>query len=561
MSLARTQRPSKKQLGQFLTPLPIARAIVSALDIRLDDRVLEPSFGGGAFLLALRERMARCYPGADLARWAERALDGCELDAEVFQAFVNAWGGTPPSGCVAGDFFRFKMPAYEARRYFGEIQPEYDWVIGNPPFGGTIDPAIQDELDAIFGMRRGLKIKKETYAFFIVKALDLLKPGGRLVFICSDTLLSIATMKGLRQYLMETCRVEVERLPGMFLETQQPMILLKLTKGGQGVSIFGKPLESALIHATPNKSWLVTPEYARFFTGVTVGDYLVATSGMTVGKNKLFLREIHQGQLVEPYAFRIGRRPITVATRLAQARLGKLSAEQRQTIEKQERAGAEEPILEVETLDEPLVLPFPNPDYLPYNKATNQLFYAPPSCAIYWRNEGEAVYTFKQSGPWYLHGVGGKPYFKREGLTWQLISSHLNVRYLPAGYILDSGAPCAFLRPGVPHDELFFIMGWCVTATCNAILKRVLNHTRNIQSKDFERLPYPTWVKQQTREQIVCRVKALIEEARAGKLFSYQSPELAWFEEAFALPWELPSKPLLRVQPRSSEQLQFDFGT
>lgn len=53
----------------------------------------------------------------------------------------------------------------------------FDLIIGNPPFGGSIDPSIQDELDDIFGVRNSRKIKKETYAFFIVKCVDLLKPG------------------------------------------------------------------------------------------------------------------------------------------------------------------------------------------------------------------------------------------------------------------------------------------------------------------------------------------------------------------------------------------------
>ena len=59
------------------------------------------------------------------------------------------------------------MPAYNKHRYFAEITPRYDWIIGNPPFGGTIAPDIQDNLDDLYGFRHGRKIKKETYAFFI----------------------------------------------------------------------------------------------------------------------------------------------------------------------------------------------------------------------------------------------------------------------------------------------------------------------------------------------------------------------------------------------------------
>jgi hypothetical protein len=40
------------------------------------------------------------------------------------------------------------------------------------------------------------------------------------------------------------------------------------------------------------------------------------------------------------------------------------------------------------------------------------------------------------------------------------------------------------------------------------ILKNVINHTKNIQSKDIERLPYPTWVTE--KDKVIEYVKNLI---------------------------------------------------
>ena len=137
-------------------------------------------------------------------------------------------------------------------------------------------------------------------------------------------------------------------------------------------------------------------------------------------------------------------------------------------------------------------------------------------------------------GKWYLHGVGGKPYFGKEGLTWSLIASRMRTRWLPPGYILDSGAPCAFLRPGVEHDELFFIMGWTLTELCTRILKNVVNHTRNIQSKDFERLPYPDWTAPRAKDAAISRVKELVRAARAGERFSFDSPDVKALNEFYA---------------------------
>ena len=133
--------------------------------------------------------------------------------------------------------------------------------------------------------------------------------------------------------------------------------------------------------------------------------------------------------------------------------------------------------------------------------------------------------TFRKNGNWYLQGVGGQKFFGREGLTWQLISSRLNVRYLPSGYILDSGAPCAFLRPGVDPDELYFVFAWLLSPLATKILKSVINHTMNIQGKDVERLPYPWWVVGR-KEQIVLLMKEILTEAKNGRVFSYDDKEI-----------------------------------
>ena len=132
--------------------------------------------------------------------------------------------------------------------------------------------------------------------------------------------------------------------------------------------------------------------------------------------------------------------------------------------------------------------------------------------------------------------MGGQPYFKREGLTWQLIAQRLYTRYLPHGYILDSGAPCAFLRPGVAHDELYFILGWTLTRLCNRLLKEVINHTKNIQSKDFERLPYPWWVAAPDKQAAIDSVRQMIAAAQQGERFTPECPAITTLETRYRFP-------------------------
>jgi hypothetical protein len=546
MSIARLSRASQRQLGQYLTPPATAAAIIDSLEISKDHIVLEPCLGEGAFVFALVDTLSRQLTQAELRTWIQSNFYGCEIDPSAYAAFSAAWKqrglGALPRNVECGDFLRWLPPGQDRavalnRKCYAAAPLEFfDLIVGNPPFGGSIDPAIQDHLDAVLGFRDGLKIKKETYAFFILKCLDLLKPGGRLCFICSDTLLTIPTMRGLRNWLQRTCEVTISSLPGRFDASSQEMLLLTLTKVGRPAShltIRGQRTSVADIEATRNLSWRVNGEYARYFSGQTLSDRMVASSGMTIGKNALFLRRISGGVIQEPYDFSFAEEPITLQRELERARLGQLSPILRARIQAREMAGETRRVVVAAPQTVPASVPIPHDDYRFYNKATPRIVYAPPQWAIFWRDDGAYVYTFKKSGNWYLHGVGGKPYFGREGLTWALIAPRLRTRYLPPGYILDSGAPCAFLRPGVPYDELFFIMGWTLTDLCNDILKNVINHTRNIQSKDFERLPYPVWVAASDRAAAISHVKQLLDAARRGKQVDPQSPEItalnAWY--------------------------------
>ena len=531
MSQTKTLRDKKRQLGQFLTPNAIAERLAD-LPLTRDDKVLEPSFGDGAFVLPLIDKFLPLYDGPISTRLDQiltRNVYGTEIDPELYAQCLDKiksrWDYCPPRhNFVCGDFFQTDFPH------------AFDTILGNPPFGGTIAPEIQDKLDKEFGWRGGLKIKKETYSFFIVKCLDLLKPSGRLRFICSDTFLTINTMQGLRRLLLDSGRPEVTRLSEFSQETKYAMVVLDFVKNGPAPALIldGKTVPREQIALTGNHSWQITDDYAPYFAGPKLGDFVVATSGMTIGSNHLFVRPIIDGKIIEPFEFTFIDVPLTLETEVRRARLGFLSPQKRaQMIEKICRGETRRTVHLLER-PEPLSIPLPHPDYRPYNKAGSAIVYAPPTHAIYWKDDGDAVRTFKKNGNWYLHGVGGQKFFEREGLTWQLISQTLNARYLPHGYILDSGAPCAFLRDGIAPDELYFILGWTFSPLCQSLLKDVINHTKNIQGKDFERLPYPFWVSLEAKQQITEWVKALIHEAQSGRVFRRMDTEVLEVGEEFS---------------------------
>ena len=551
MSITKTQRPKKRQFGQFMTPPVLTRATLDYLSFRLSDKILEPSMGDGSFIITLIEKFLPLYDG-DINHRLDRILNnniyGVEIDPELYhQCLLNiqkTWGYLPEChNLVQGDFFlsHFTTKGYDSGLYPSQKEPIlFNYIIGNPPFGGTIEPSIQDKLDGLYGFRNGEKIKKETYSFFIVKSLDMLSQSGKILFICSDTFLTIATMRGLRRLLMAQGNVIIKDLTKFSEETSHPMVLLYFEKNGYSdrICINGNPVSRTTIELAENFSWRITEELSKYFGGPTLGNYMIATSGMTVGKNEYFLRKIQDGHILEDYDFEFFQEPITLTNELQRARLGFLSPQKINKIKALESAKATRTNVSIVKRSTPIKIKLPHPDYCYYNKAVKDIIYSATTHVIFWKDNGKAVLTFKKAGKWYLHGVGGQPFFKKEGITWHLIAQKFYMRYLPSGYILDSGAPSAFLRPGVPKDELYFILAWTLTPLCNFLLKEVINHTKNIQGKDFERLPYPFWVSSEIKQNVAQHMKRLLGLAMQGKKFTYNSPELQSISEQFNYPAE-----------------------
>lgn len=523
MSVTKTQRPKKRQLGQFMTPLPLARRVLDGITFEKTHRVLEPSMGDGSFVVALIEKFLSLYNGPleqRLEHILKRNIYGLELDPELYASCLSRiehiWGYLPSNhNFVKGDFFlsHFTTQGCETGIHPSarSQQLRFDYIIGNPPFGGTIKPSKQDQLDRLYGFRNGHKIKKETYSFFIVKSLDMLTQAGEILFLCSDTFLTINTMRGLRLLLMTEGNIHLTDLETFSDETSQRIVLFKFTKNGfaDGINVNTQYVSRKQIELTKNFSWRITEDMAKYFDGPILGDFMVGSSGMTVGKNEYFLRKIDKGRIIERYKFEFYQEPITLAKEIQKARLNLMSETKMAKIRDLEASGETRRNVRVLRRARPLEIQLPHPDYCYYNKAVNAIIYSPPTHVIFWKDDGDAVLTFKKSGNWYLHGVGGQHYFKREGLTWQLIANKLRTRYLPPGYILDSGAPCAFLRQGISKDELLFILAWTLTPLCTYLLKEVINHTMNIQSKDFERLPYPFWIPQNVKERVLKIMKSI----------------------------------------------------
>lgn len=155
-------------------------------------RLLEPSFGGGDFLLRIIDRLFAAWrASSDCAADPFAALSTCiravelhritfnstrqavidrlgahGLSAALAEALVDAW-------LIQGDFLLIDLPG------------RFHFVIGNPPY--VRQELIPDALMVAYRARYAtIYDRADLYIPFIERSLTQLDDGGQLAFICAD---------------------------------------------------------------------------------------------------------------------------------------------------------------------------------------------------------------------------------------------------------------------------------------------------------------------------------------------------------------------------------------
>lgn len=160
------ERPLIKRLGSYYT-VDLAADFIARWAIRgPQDRVLEPCFGGGAFLRAIR----RTCLEKDLQ---EIRLIGVELAEEAFSSALSS-GALSRQSAIKGDFLN--------------VNPFHvDAVIGNPPYVRLrhLSPSQADHAMRVARQALGEQMQSSGSLWmpFVLHALQFLGRGGRLAFV------------------------------------------------------------------------------------------------------------------------------------------------------------------------------------------------------------------------------------------------------------------------------------------------------------------------------------------------------------------------------------------
>lgn len=187
-----------KSLGAYYTPDPAVEFMIRWAIQGADHKVIDPSFGNGQFLSVSASNGKLDNP--------KEQIFGIELDKETFTASKQILETQYNIFHLWNDDF-FKSDTFFENHFGPKIPVEsFDAVVGNPPFiryqrfkGAEREYALKRALE------HGVELPghASSWAPFLVHAVSLITPGGRLAMVAPAELSHAAYAKNVLNYLLE----------------------------------------------------------------------------------------------------------------------------------------------------------------------------------------------------------------------------------------------------------------------------------------------------------------------------------------------------------------------
>jgi len=186
-----------KELGAIYTPEGHARILTTWAIRSGTDIVLDMGIGPGIFVYQSYKRLIRL--GAKKSK-AVNQIYGSEIDKTVFNNFSEE---------ASKQGLTFKN--LQNVNFFDSSYPELDAIVGNPPYVRRRG-MLKENLEAIRTktlknnsslVDADLSNLSDLYVYFLLYALPLLKPGGRLATIIADSWLNTRYGISLKKYLLK----------------------------------------------------------------------------------------------------------------------------------------------------------------------------------------------------------------------------------------------------------------------------------------------------------------------------------------------------------------------
>lgn len=227
---------AKGKKGQYFTPRHVITMAVKMLNPKPEEYIIDPAAGSGGFLIQamywIRDKYLRSSDEA-MKEYAKEYIWGIDFAEEISKVSRALM-------LIAGDgrSHMFKLNSLDPREWQGEDAElldarsklksrlldlensadnaenqktfhhfNFDLLLTNPPFAGEIkDSGILRQY--FFGKKKGKLVNKvERHILFIERALDMIRPGGRLAIVLPQGVLNNTNMEYVRKHLFDKARI------------------------------------------------------------------------------------------------------------------------------------------------------------------------------------------------------------------------------------------------------------------------------------------------------------------------------------------------------------------
>jgi type I restriction enzyme M protein len=211
--------------GEFYTPRAVTEFMVSMVNPRLGEKVMDPACGTGGFLTCSIEHIrSQDVKTVEDEAVLQKSIHGVEkkpMPHLLCTTNMILHGIDVPSNIRHDNTLARPLISWTP-------QERVDVIVTNPPFGGNEEDGIETNFPAAFRTR-------ETADLFLVLIMQLLKSGGRAALVLPDGFLFGEGIKTrIKEKLLEDCNLHtVVRLPNSVFApyTSIKTNLLFFTKG------------------------------------------------------------------------------------------------------------------------------------------------------------------------------------------------------------------------------------------------------------------------------------------------------------------------------------------
>ncbi len=211
----------RSRIGMYYTPDKVVSEVVERVSAP-DYRYLDPCCGTGQFLLAFADRVSN-----------PENIYGIDIDpVAVNVAKINLLMKFPDRDFNPKIFCADSLIDLNESIFLDSANKltEFDCIATNPPWGSHF---TSDEIKKLKYYYPEI-LSGESYSYFLVKSLRMLKDGGILSFVLPESILNVRMHSDIRKYIIKNYSLKrIEPRKKIFKNVFSPAVIIDIRNGGE----------------------------------------------------------------------------------------------------------------------------------------------------------------------------------------------------------------------------------------------------------------------------------------------------------------------------------------